>query len=91
MYGEGGCVRIERAENGYTVTMTDPAIVKKNAQREVKSDYRAPYISPQKEYVFADLKACMAFLEKNLDKALPKADYEASFDALTDDGAATDG
>lgn len=85
MYGEGGCVRIARAENGYTVSMRDPKIVAANAKRELSNKSTMPWMDPNKEYVFADFATMSDFLEKNLDKALPKPSFEASFDALSDD------
>lgn len=81
----GDSVRIERAENGYTVSMTDPKLEAANRKRSTKGDVYAPYVDPQKEYVFTDLKAVMAFLTANLDKALPKVDYDSAFELMTDD------
>lgn len=75
-----GCVRIERASNGYTVCVTDPKIVAANRKRDSsKGDY-TPYKNPQREYIFDDIKKVLSFLEKNLNKALPVDDYTSSFD-----------
>lgn len=79
------CVRIERAENGYTVSMKDPKIDAANRKRSAKSDYSSPYVDPRKEYVFTDIKAVMTFLTANLDKALPKDDYDSAFELMSDD------
>lgn len=68
-------VRIERLTNGYEVTVRDPKVVEKNSKPG--SQYR----SPIREYVFTDVKSVLAFLEKNLDKALPADDFASSFDA----------
>jgi hypothetical protein len=77
-----GCVRIERATNGYTVNVSDPKIREANQKRDnSKGGVYAPYRDPNKEYIFTDIKTVLAFLEKNLDKALPKDDYGSSFDA----------
>lgn len=67
-------VRIERMANGYEVEITDPAIVKANAS--TKGGWRDPCVS----YAFKTVPEVMAFLEKNLDKALPQDDYSSSFD-----------
>lgn len=83
MYSDmDGCVRIERATNGYTVNVSDPKIREANNKRDIgsKGPY-APYRDPNKEYIFTNIKTVLAFLEKNLDKALPKDDFGSSFDA----------
>lgn len=76
-----GCVRIERASNGYTVCVTDPKIVEANRKRDSSKGPYTPYKDPQREYIFDDIKKVLSFIEKNLDKALPKDDYSSSFDA----------
>lgn len=78
-------VRIERAANGFTVSMTDPKIEAANRKRSAKGNYDQPYLDPRKEYVFTDLKAVMAFLTANLEKALPKDDYDSAFELMADD------
>ena len=82
-YGDG--VRIERATNGYTVCMRDPTIEASNRKRTMKSDYDKPYVDPNRTYVFSDIDAVMTFLKANLDKALPKEDYDSAFDTMADD------
>jgi hypothetical protein len=69
-------IRIERAQNGFTVCMDDPAIVAKNQ----KSD--GPYVDPEVEFVFDDEAEVIAFITKNLDKIIPakKDDFASSFD-----------
>ena len=69
-------VYIERKQNGYEVEITDPKIVEQN--RDPKS--KAPWREPKKSYVFKDVKEVLAFLNKNLDKALPVDEYTSSFD-----------
>ncbi len=69
-----GCCRIEKAVNGYTVCLQDPEIRKSNAKPNSK------WRDPSREYVFRTVKEVMAFLEKNLDKALVADEYSSSFD-----------
>lgn len=89
MYGD--CrVRIGRAANGYTVSMRDPKIEAANRKRDTSRVVSGPYIDPEKEYVFTDIKAVMTFLTANLDKALPKVDYESSFDLASTEAEADD-
>lgn len=78
-------VRIERAANGFTVTMTDPKIEAANRKRDLssKSGSYQPYIDPRKEYVFTDFKAMMTFLTANLEKALPKEDFDSAFELMS--------
>lgn len=69
-------VKIERAKNGYEVEMCDPKIKEKNeSQKGVGSEYRDPYVS----FVFKTVDEVMAFLEENLEKAVPMDDFETSF------------
>ncbi len=85
MYGDF-CVRIERAENGYTVSMRDPKIVAANMKRDVNGNLDVPYRDPNREYVFVDKEDMTKFLMANLDKALPDdkdKSFETSFDVLT--------
>ena len=74
------CVRIERIQNGYTVAMDDPEIIKANRAPSKSGGNPQPYRDPRKEYAFTDVAGVMGFLEKNLDKALPTDDYSSSFD-----------
>lgn len=87
------CVRIERLENGYTVSLDDPAIVKANRAPSVKTatGYKStPYRDPRKEYAFKTVEEVMAFLGKNLDKALVCNEYESSFDDAIEAGKEED-
>ena len=68
------CVlRVEKLENGYTVEVCDPALVRSNKNSKV------PYKSPWKEYAFKTVKEVSTFVTK----VLPTLDPEA-----TDMGAA---
>lgn len=84
-YGDG--VRIERAANGYSVSMRDPKIEAANRKRDLstKGSY-APYIDPNREYVFTTFDAMMTFLKANLDKALPQQDYDSAFELMSEEG-----
>lgn len=76
-------IRIERAQNGFTVCMEDPAIVARNQ----KSD--GPYVDPEVEFVFDDEAEVIAFITKNLNKIIPakKDDFASSFDAAVEESA----
>lgn len=63
------CIRLERAENGYTVCATDPKIQADN-DKPGPTNWR----DPEREYVFTTLKAALGFIEKIADKALPVED-----------------
>ena len=68
-------IRIERAQNGFTVCMDDPAIVAENQKGD------GPYRDPEVEFVFDDEAEVIAFITKNLSKIIPeKGDYASSFD-----------
>lgn len=81
----GDCVRIERLTNGYEVTIRDPAIVKANAKRDSKPGIYQPYKDPEREYAFKTVKEVMAFLEKNLETALPLDDYDTAFELASEE------
>ena len=83
-YGDG--VRIERATNGYTITMRDPKIEAANRKRSL-SDSKGvdPWVDPQRTYVFSDIDAVLTFIKANLDKALPKDDYGSAFDMMAEE------
>lgn len=79
------CVRIERFSNGFTVEIKDPAIVKQNNlpyEKRQKQGYE--YREPWKSFVFETPDQVIAFLKKNLKKAIVSADdgdeYGTAFD-----------
>lgn len=76
-------VRIERLNNGFEVEMTDPAIVEYNNKRDnSKAGIYKPWKDPKVSYAFKTVKEVVAFLEKNLEKAMPIDDeYGSAFDA----------
>lgn len=87
MYGDGDCdIRIQRHQNGYTVRITDPAIVKANRERDKtrsKGDSCCPsteWRDPQVSYAFTTRDEVSDFIKKNIDKALPVDEYSSTFD-----------
>lgn len=68
-------IRIQRASNGYTVSVRDPEIVKENMQKDSR------YKNPEVDYVFEDSAGVKKFIEDNLDTLLVKCDdeYETGF------------
>lgn len=71
-----GCIcRIERLENGFEVEISDPKIASANDSAKV-----VRYRSPWKAYAFKTAKEVVAFLEKNLEKAVPNDEYSSCFD-----------
>ena len=82
-YGDG--VRIERATNGYTISMRDPKIEAANRKRSLSDKTMdTPWVDPSRTYVFSDIEAVLTFIKANLDKALPKDDYSSAFDMMAD-------
>jgi hypothetical protein len=73
------CCRIERAKNGYTVSMRDPKVVAEN-NRPKKSNEPSSWRDPNVEYVFKDIEGVLKFLKANLDKALPMDEFGSTFD-----------
>lgn len=68
----GDCrVVIERVANGYEVEVSEPAS---------SSTGDGPFVDRRKEYVFKTVDEVLAFLTKNLDKALPADEYDTAFD-----------
>lgn len=84
MYGDSGCVKIERLANGYNICCKDPKIVAYNKKRDSEpydsKAGRQPYRDPDRTYTFKTLKEVTDWLTANLDKALPPDDYESAFD-----------
>lgn len=72
-------VRIERLANGWSVRMTDPKIVEANNKRSTKGGDYAPYRDPEVTFAFDDAKGVLAFLNANLEKALPTDEFDTSF------------
>lgn len=80
------CVRIERFNNGFTVEIKDPAVVKYNNQPYDPKKSR-PYREPWRSFVFKTADEVVEFLKKNLKKAIvSKTDddeYGTAFDMAT--------
>jgi len=73
--------KIERLANGYEVEVTDPKIAEANRKSKMGGGWKDPKVS----YAFKTIKEVLAFLEKNLDKALPLDEYESSFKVAAKD------
>lgn len=72
-------IKICRDKNGYSVSVTDPEIVKKNDSRKNGvGEWKDPCI----EYNFDTKSQVLVFVEKAFDIALPASgDYSTTFDA----------
>lgn len=89
-------LRIERFDNGFTVEIKDPAIVKRNNVRDKQNSLNSsnktpspyiPYKDPWKTFVFKTDAEVITFLGKNLKKAVGEAkadDFNTSFDTCCD-------
>jgi hypothetical protein len=84
MYGDSGCdISIQKHQNGYTVRITDPALVKSNRERkDSKSDgcCVSEWKDPQVSYAFTTRDEVTDFIKNNIDKALPVDEYSSTFD-----------
>ena len=70
------CIRIERMANAYRVCVTDPDIAAKNKKAGSWKD-------PAREYSFVTKEEVLAFLKKNIDRALPEEDYDSAFEVAS--------
>ena len=84
-------LRLEKFDNGYTVEIKDPAIVKYNNKRDSENSTKGavyqPYKDPWKSFVFKTDAEVLAFLTKNLKKAVASAkadDFDSSFNIACD-------
>lgn len=82
-----GCNRIviERNQNGFEVSVTDPKIVAANEARTGKGDMVAPWKDPEVEYQFTTKQQVLDFIEAAFEKALPEEEYSTTFDKLAKD------
>ncbi len=90
MYGDSDCdIRIQRHQNGFTVRITDPAIVKANRERDKQRSSKSSgeccpsteWRDPQVSYAFTTRDEVSTFIKENIDKALPVDEFSSSFDA----------
>lgn len=79
MYGDT-IIRIRKLQNGFTVSMNDPAIVKKNRERDTSGKTPSVYRDPEVTYTFKDAAAVAKFVGENIDKVIPEDDFSSSFD-----------
>ena len=86
MMGSECCVRIEVFDNGYTVEIKDPAIVKEN-DKTYDSKKAMKYRDPWKTFVFKTEKQVTDFLALNLKKAIKRPttgdDFGTTFDTAS--------
>lgn len=76
------CIRIERAVNGFTVCVQDPKIVERNNAPSKPGGSPSRWEDPDREFVFKTTDQVFAFIEANIDKALPALpEKPSSFDA----------
>lgn len=90
MYGGDEFLRISRFDNGFTVEIKDPGIVKFNKKRDsINQKPNTPYVSykdPWRSFVFATSELAQTFISKNIGKAITAANdedsesYETAFD-----------
>lgn len=80
-------IRIERLQNGFTVRVTDPEIVKQNEKRNKSRDGEccAPWQDPEVSYAFSTKEEVVDFIKGNIDKALPVDEYSSTFDKAVKD------
>lgn len=72
-------IRINRLQNGWTVSITDPKIVEENDKRDSKggcSTWRDPSVT----YTFDDINKGIDFIKENIEKAFPKDEFSSTFD-----------
>ena len=77
-------LRIEKLENGYTVSISDPKIQEKNRTS------KGPWQDPEKEYAFKDAKEVADFVAKNLDSLEPPMSDEEVYKEAFGDAAKGD-
>lgn len=76
-------IRVEKLQNGYSVSLDDPKIVKANRARDTsgKSNVSTPWRDPRVTYAFKDGAAAAKFIAENIDKIVPDSDdFDCSFD-----------
>jgi Methyl-CpG binding domain len=74
---DGEIVRIEKLSNGFEVEIRDGKKAKKSDSSYPGDSYSDPWCG----YVFKTKSEVIAFLDANLDKAVPAASFDDSFDA----------
>lgn len=76
----GDCtIRINRAQNGYTISMTDPKIVAENDKP--KSSWRDPNVT----FICSDLSKGLEFIRENIEKVFPETEFDSTFDKAAKD------
>lgn len=76
----GDCtIRINRAQNGYTISMTDPKIVAENDKG--KGSYKDPNVT----FICTDIDKGLEFIKANLETAFPADEFDSTFDKAAKD------
>ncbi len=89
MYGNT-VIRIQKLQNGFSVGLNDPEIIKANRARDRSKGECAPYRDPEVTYAFANAAEVAAFITANLDKVMPEDEFSSSFDKAAKEAAASD-
>lgn len=77
------CIRISRERGGFTVSVTDPEIQKKNQARDSKSDGPSePWQDPCVDYSFDTKEQVVDFITNAIDIALPPETFSSAFDRI---------
>lgn len=66
-------VRIEKAENGYSVEICDEKVMESNKKS------KSVYADPWKEYLFKDAAGVVKFVGEHLDKLKPPPDADEEY------------
>ncbi len=83
-------IRIERERGGFKVCATDPAIEKRNRERDSKDGPSGPWVDPNAEFIFETKEQTLKFVESAMDIALPADDYTSAFDKLAKEAKGTE-
>lgn len=91
MYGGDEFLKVSRFDNGFSVEIKDPGIVKYNKMRDAKNSASKgatylEYKDPWRNFIFDTAEKAQTFISKNIGKAIVAAkvedssDYETAFD-----------
>ena len=78
-------IRIRRLQNGFTVGITDPAIVKANDERKTSNGECAPWRDSEVTYTFETSEEAVSFISENISKAFPQDEFSSTFDKAAKD------
>lgn len=88
MYGGDEFLRVSRFDNGFSVEIKDPGIIKYNKANDAVKNYdkRKPYKDPWRNFIFDTAEKAQKFISKNIAKAIVAArdedtnEYQTAFD-----------